>query len=146
MPDNFDIRVVQSLETLKRKVSRLERFDVGSSGSSVTSISGSSVMSGTSGSVVIHNVSGVTSGSYNQVFVDNYGHVTSGSAISLLEGHIIEEEGTSLSQRSKLNFVGAGITATDDVGDNATKITIGDDILLETGDYIITEASYCLTL
>ena len=39
-------------------------------------------------------------------------------------GHIIEEEGVSLTQRAKLNFVGAGVTATDDAGDNATVVTI----------------------
>jgi hypothetical protein len=44
-----------------------------------SSISGSSVMSTTTGSVVKHNVSGITAGSYTTVLVDKYGHVTSGS-------------------------------------------------------------------
>jgi hypothetical protein len=52
-----------------------------SSGSAL-SISGSSVMSTTTGSVVKHNVSGITTGSYNQVFVDSYGHITAGSVVS----------------------------------------------------------------
>lgn len=39
-------------------------------------------------------------------------------------GHTIEEEGTPLTARSKLNFVGAGVTATDDSGDDASVITI----------------------
>lgn len=39
-------------------------------------------------------------------------------------GHTIEEEGTPLAQRTNLNFVGAGVTATDDSGNDATVITV----------------------
>jgi len=39
-------------------------------------------------------------------------------------GHTIEDEGTPFTQRTKLNFVGAGVTVTDDVGDDATVVTI----------------------
>jgi hypothetical protein len=39
-------------------------------------------------------------------------------------GHVIQEEGSSLTQRSKLNFVGQAVTATDDAGNDATKVTI----------------------
>lgn len=39
-------------------------------------------------------------------------------------GHTIEDEGTPLAQRTKLNFVGAGVTVTDDSGDDATVVTI----------------------
>lgn len=39
-------------------------------------------------------------------------------------GHVIEEEGTPLTARSKLNFVGAGATVTDDSGDDASVVTI----------------------
>lgn len=52
------------------------------SGSGITAISGSGVMSDTTGSVVKHNVSGITSGSYNAVQVDSYGHVISGSIVA----------------------------------------------------------------
>ena len=38
--------------------------------------------------------------------------------------HIIQDEGISLNQREKLNFVGAGVTVTDDSGNNATVVTI----------------------
>lgn len=38
--------------------------------------------------------------------------------------HVIEEEGTPLATRTKLNFVGAGVTVTDDSGDDATVVTI----------------------
>ena len=39
-------------------------------------------------------------------------------------GHVIEDEGTPLTARTKLNFVGAGVTVTDDSGDDATVVTI----------------------
>jgi len=39
-------------------------------------------------------------------------------------GHTIEEEGSPLTQRTKLNFVGTTVTVTDDPGDNATVVTI----------------------
>jgi hypothetical protein len=39
-------------------------------------------------------------------------------------GHTIQEEGSGLTARANLNFVGAGVTATDDSGNNATKVTV----------------------
>lgn len=39
-------------------------------------------------------------------------------------GHVIQDEGVSLAQRSKLNFVGAGVTVTDDTGNDATVVTV----------------------
>jgi hypothetical protein len=39
-------------------------------------------------------------------------------------GHTIQEEGVSLTQRSKLNFVGASAAATDDAANDATVITL----------------------
>lgn len=39
-------------------------------------------------------------------------------------GHTIQDEGTPLTQRTNLNFVGAGVTVTDDAGNNATVVTI----------------------
>jgi hypothetical protein len=38
--------------------------------------------------------------------------------------HVIEEEGSPLTQRSKLNFIGAGVTATDNSGADSTDVTI----------------------
>jgi hypothetical protein len=53
-------------------------------------------------------------------------------------GHTIQDEGTSLTQRTKLNFVGAGVTATDDAGNDATVVTIAGggagDMLASTYD------------
>ncbi len=39
-------------------------------------------------------------------------------------GHVIEDEGTPLTERKKLNFVGAGVVVTDDAGDDASDVTI----------------------
>ena len=49
-------------------------------------------------------------------------------------GHIIQEQGTSLTQRSKLNFVGATVTATDDLGNDASVVTISSDLSDYTND------------
>lgn len=38
--------------------------------------------------------------------------------------HVIQDEGSPLTDRANLNFVGAGVTATDDAGNNATVVTI----------------------
>lgn len=39
-------------------------------------------------------------------------------------GHTIQDEGTPLTSRSNLNFVGSGVTVTDDSGNDATVVTI----------------------
>ncbi len=39
-------------------------------------------------------------------------------------GHTIKDEGTPLTQRAGLNFVGALVTATDDAGNNETDVTV----------------------
>jgi len=54
----------------------------------VSSISGSSVMSTTTGSEVRHNYSGVTTGSYNKVQVNAFGHVTSGSVAGTMNFNV----------------------------------------------------------
>lgn len=41
---------------------------------------------------------------------------------ALVEGHLIEDEGVAVAQRSALNFVGAGVTVTD--GGTETIVTI----------------------
>lgn len=49
-------------------------------------------------------------------------YVITGSASG--GGHTIQDEGINLTQRTKLNFVGAGVTVTDDSGNDATVVTI----------------------
>lgn len=39
-------------------------------------------------------------------------------------GHIVQDEGSALTQRASLNFTGAGVTATDNSANNRTNITI----------------------
>lgn len=57
------------------------------------------------------------------------------------DAHVIEDEGTPLTARAKLNFVGAGVTATDDSGDNASVVTIPgapvDSVNGETGEVVL---------
>lgn len=48
--------------------------------------------------------------------------------------HIIQEEGVSLTQRAKLNFVGSMITAADDSGNNATTVTVTFPTITISGD------------
>lgn len=48
--------------------------------------------------------------------------------------HTIEDEGSSLTERSKLNFVGDGVTVTDDSGDDATVVTIANPTITLSGD------------
>jgi len=56
----------------------------------VSAITGSSVMSDTTGSIVKHNASGVVnSGSYNQIMVDTFGHVTSASFIDIFNQFLL---------------------------------------------------------
>lgn len=43
-------------------------------------------------------------------------------------GHTIEDEGTPLTARTNLNFVGAGVAATDDAGNDATIVTIAGGV------------------
>ena len=40
------------------------------------------------------------------------------------EGHTIQDEGSDLAKRKKLNFTGAGVTVTDDSGNDASKVTV----------------------
>lgn len=48
----------------------------------------------------------------------------SGAPTIATTGHTIADEGTPLTQRATLDFVGAGVTVTDDAGDGKTVVTI----------------------
>lgn len=43
-------------------------------------------------------------------------------------GHTIQEEGSNLTARTNLNFIGAGITAADDSGNDATTVTLDTEL------------------
>ncbi len=51
--------------------------------------------------------------------------------------HTIQEEGTPLTARSNLNFVGGGVTATDDAGNDATVVTIPPNLTTEEVEDIV---------
>ena len=52
------------------------------------------------------------------------GEFTINAAATGVSGHVIQDGGSNLAQRANLNFVGAGVSATDDLGNDATVITI----------------------
>ena len=49
-------------------------------------------------------------------------------------GHTIQDEGVSLTQRTNLNFVGSGVTVTDDSPNNTTLVTISTGSGVTDGD------------
>ncbi len=51
--------------------------------------------------------------------------------------HVIQEEGTPLTARANLNFVGGGVTATDDAGNDATVVTIPPNLTTEEVEDIV---------
>lgn len=60
-----------------------------------------------------------------QITVDAKGRITAiGTIVFSGGGHVIQDEGAPLTNRANLNFAGAGVTATDDSGNNATLVTI----------------------
>ena len=78
------------------------------------------------GSIIYGNASGATTvlgqGADGTVLTSDGDDISWEAAAS--SGHTIQEEGSSLTARANLNFVGAAVTATDDSGNNATKVTI----------------------
>lgn len=73
-------------------------------------ISGSGVMSDTTGSVVKHNESGAISGSYNKVEIDSYGHVLSASVVpvpissSMVSGLVLQSYDSETGIFDKVNI------------------------------------------
>ncbi len=63
---------------------------------------------------------GVTGGAYKILLTGTGGGGTN--------GHTIQDEGTPLTQRANLNFVGAGVAVTDDAGNDASVVTISGGI------------------
>ena len=78
------------------------------------------VLSGSTGAITIsHADSGVTPGTYNSFTVDVKGHITSAS--NQLTGHVIQNNGAVMNQRTNLNFIRMNVQ--DDLANNATNVT-----------------------
>lgn len=63
-------------------------------------------------------------------------------------GHVIEDEGTPVTQRTKLNFVGSSVAVTDDSGNDATVVTIsggGFTELTATGSVNSSNTTFTFT-
>jgi len=54
-------------------------------------------------------------------------------------GHTIQDEGVPLTQRTNINFIGAGVTATDNLGADSTDVTINAGAADNLGDHIATQ-------
>ena len=106
-------------------------------------ISGSSIMSTTTGSEVRHNASGIVSGSYNKVQVDIYGHVTGGSAIAAaISGSSVMSTTTGSEVRHNASGIVSGSYNTIQV-DVYGHVTAGSPVVRHarktvTTDYTIT--------
>ena len=70
-------------------------------------------------------IGGANYGSDGQVLTSTGAGTAPAWEAAASSGHTIQEEGSGLTARANLNFVGAGVTATDDSGNSATKVTIG---------------------
>jgi len=83
---------------------------------------------GTDGNLITYSATGapafVATGNSGQVLTSGGVGVAPTFQAAATGGHTIEEEGTPLTARTKLNFIGAAITATDDSGDDASDITV----------------------
>lgn len=109
-----------------------------------STISGSSVMSTTTGSEVRHNVSGIASGSYNKVQVDIYGHVTGGSGIAAaISGSSVMSTTTGSEVRHNVSGVTSGSYNTVQV-DIYGHVTAGSPVIRHTRKTVTTD--YTITL
>ncbi len=70
----------------------------------------------------------------NVTFTVTDDKITINSSGSGSGGHIIQDEGTPLTARANLNFVGTNVTVTDDVGNDATVVTISGGSGISDGD------------
>lgn len=74
--------------------------------------------------------SGVAAGTYgdathvSQVTFDAKGRATAAANVAITAGHTVQDEGTPLASQPNLNFVGTGVTASNDAPNTASKVTV----------------------
>lgn len=107
--DRLDISAIRGIDELLEKI---EKTQVGTSYGGVRLLS----------ALADVDVSGITNG--QTVVWDSTLQRFKAANAGTGSGHTIQDEGTPLTQRVNLNFVGAGVTVTDDVGNDATVVTI----------------------
>lgn len=119
----------QSISTLSNLTSN--GYVTTSGGTGALSISTSSdVLDGigsTRGSILYRGASGwaaLTPGTSGYVLQSAGAGADPSWAAASGGGHTIQEEGSNLTARTYLNFVGGGVTASDDSGNSATKVTV----------------------
>ena len=99
---------------------------------------------------------GTADNTYAKVSVSTNGYVlTANSAATAgiswdavpAAGHVIQEEGTPLTARANLNFIGPAVLVTDDVGNAATKVTIsGNGSVPIQEDFVATAGQTTFTV
>lgn len=147
VPRDFDVRIGVSQTDLQRLASRVSTLESNpSSGGGVSNITitgtiNDSNVTFTSASQPTYLViNGATYSSTGGAITWTYvaGTITLSSPVGIggsifglgaggssgTGGHTIEDEGTPLTARTNLNFVGAGVAVTDDSGNDATVVTI----------------------
>lgn len=96
--------------------------------SSISATSPIAVSASTGAVVVSHDNSGVTPGTYNSFTVDQKGHITSAS--NQLTGHVVQDNGVSMTQRTNLNFI--RMIVQDNIPGNATNVTRPPSVTIST--------------
>lgn len=143
MADTGDIPsdiTLGALQAVRRNAgdTDFEAFTPGTGSGTVTSIATGTGLTGgpitTTGTISDANT-GVAAATYGdathvpQIAVNAQGRITTASDVTITAGHTIQDEGTPLTNRANLNFVGTDVTVTDDSGNSATVVTITTPII-----------------
>ena len=105
MPNSGEVEVVKQIHLIKKWLRRLESMIIRPTGSGT-----------------LHNAVTVTDTATINLTLT--GQNIQADLLGGGSGHTIEDEGVPLTARTGLNFIGAGVTATDNAGTDATDVTI----------------------